>query len=237
VSPTTTFTRRNFLFGGSVLVASTWLLGPTRTMGRLDPFAQLEAQAQGQRLSVGYLEGSAGLTAQQVRELIGAGGARVVPAASLRAGDRALVGRTAKVTVHGPSAGTKADLGSGIRAVELDALVAAPGGVRTDPLVPFYAWTQIVRPQPKASSPASLRVGVDPRASLALALRVKRDDGTQDLSAVTVFTGGRDGNLAKLKQGAYVVALDESTWDAPVVLPAGGGKATGSLLMSVGRFQ
>ncbi|HZQ27508.1 MAG TPA: hypothetical protein VFA94_07400 [Acidimicrobiales bacterium] len=232
--------RRQFIAGGSLLVAATYVLGPNQVLSRPNPFAALLAKA-GPRISSGYILGSAGLRPAELRSLIGSGGAQVVPAASLRSGDHRLAGKLARVGIHGPAAGPRAELDPSVTGVQLDVLFPSPDP-KAEPgtLLPFYAWTQLTGHNPTRSSTSAIGVNVAQGAALAFALRVRKDgvvtEAPQD--AVAVFTSGRESALPKLREGAYLLGLEPTAWERPTTLPPGGGAApTGSLLVSVGRFE
>src|SRR5437764_15219307 len=94
------FTRRAFLLGGGAAAASVWVLGPNGSFRRPNMLARLAAGPH-QMLSIGYVEGSAGVGSAEVHDLLTAG-TRVVPATALRSGDSALAGQSAQIGVHGP---------------------------------------------------------------------------------------------------------------------------------------
>jgi hypothetical protein len=235
-----TVSRRQFIAGGSLLVASAYVLGPNKAFRRPDPFARLLAKA-GPRISAGYIVGSAGLAAAELRQLIGSGLAHVVPATSLRSGDHRLAGRAARVGIHGLAAGPRAELDPAIRGVQLDVLFPSPDP-KAEPgtLLPFYAWTQVAGSNPSGSSTSNIGVNVAQGSALAFALRVRKDGVLTEPApdAIAVFTSGREAALPKLREGAYLLGLEPTAWDRATALPPGGGAApAGSLLVSVGRFE
>lgn len=197
--------RRSFLIGGGALLGAALVLGPNGVpragaLGRL-------ARAGAPRLSVGYVEGSAGLTGAEARALLAQAGTRVVPAASLRFTPRRLLNNAVRVRVGrlSPSADTSAG-------GQLDALVAPPRGAGDQPL-PFYAWTQSAG---GASGSSEFTAPVVSEPTLGFALRRGEHE------SIAVFTGGRDRDLPKLHSGLYLLGFDDDAWARPRVM---GGEA------------
>src|SRR2546423_13255224 len=81
------FTRRAFLLGGGAAAASVWVLGPNGSFRRPNMLARLAAGPH-PMLSIGYLEGSAGVGSGEVHDLRTAG-TRAARAAALRSGHTA----------------------------------------------------------------------------------------------------------------------------------------------------
>jgi len=216
-APPTGFSRRAFLAGSGAVLGSALLLGPNGVprpgaLGRL-------AVANGPRLSLGYVEGSAGLSTAEARALLIAGGTRVVPASSLRSGAKELVGHMAAVRIDGMTPAATAT-----QAAQLDALVSPPRGAGSEPL-PFYAWTK--QANSSGSHAAAFVTSVEDAPSLGLAFRVGGSGQWQE--SVAVFTGGRDRGLPKLRPGAYLLGFDHNAWASSRVLPAEGDQAWASL--------
>lgn len=212
--------RRSFLAGAGALLGSALLLGPNG-LPRPGALARL-ARMDLPRLSLGYVEGSAGLTHAEAVALLAHAGTRVVPAASLRAGDRNLAGGTVSVRLDGFTAAR-----AGTEAAQLDALVSPPAGGGSEPL-PFYAWTRGAAGGSSRSAAFATAVAAEP--SLGLALRVGRQGAWRE--AVAVLTGGREHGLPKLRRGLYLVGLDPDAWARPRT-PAEAASTPASLALSV----
>ena len=210
-------TRRRFLIAVSALVAA-----PLVPVGDRHVAAATVATTV-RRLSVGYIERSdrwpdLSVLPWQAGGVLGL--ARSIPARSPLAGDRSFVGRDAVVTVHGlyPSLRRVAD--RTITRVALDADLRA-----NDPARPLLFYASTIRAGPRAStsqrSVFSVRVGS--AASLGFALDVKR--GTTRTRSRVVFGVGTGTSIAKLRRGAYLLALDPTVWDSRRSLPAVGTTA------------
>lgn len=215
-APPTGLSRRAFLTGTGAILGSALLLGPNG-LPRPGALARLAA-AGGPRLSLGYVEGSAGLSTAEARALLAAG-TRVTPAASLRSGAKELVGHMAAVRIDGFSPGAL-----NTKAAQLDALVSPPRGAGSEPL-PFYAWT--TQADGSGGRAAAFVTSVENEPSLGLALRVGGKGHWQESTAV--FTGGRDRGLPKLRPGAYLLGFDHDAWATSRALPGEGDPAWGGL--------
>lgn len=199
--------RRAFLTGAGAILGSALLLGPNG-LPRPGALARLAA-ANGPRLSLGFVEGSAGVVASEFRSLLTAVGARVTPAASLRSGDRRLAGSLAAVHILGLTNG--ASVGE---AAQLDVLVAPPRGAGSEPL-PFYAWTRTARGG--GAQTASFVAHVENEPTLGMAFRVGAPGVWRE--SVAVLTGGRERGLPKLRPGLYLLGLDPALWSHARALP------------------
>lgn len=215
--PPTGLSRRAFLTGTGAVLGSALLLGPNG-LPRPDALARLAA-ADGPRLSLGFVEGSAGLDVYEARTLLGASGTRVTPAASLRSGGKELVGRLAAVRIDSEILGGAAE-----QAAQLDALVSPPRGAGSSPL-PFYAWT--MNAAGAGGRAASFVTAVANAPSLGLAFRVGGRDKWRESTAV--FTGGRERGLPKLRPGTYLLGFDREAWAQPRLLPPVGDQGWASL--------
>lgn len=223
-APPTGLSRRAFLTGTGAVLGSALVLGPNG-LPRPNALARLAA-ADGPRLSLGFVEGSAGLDVGEVRALLAASGTRVTPAASLRSGAKELVGGLAAVRVDSRTLG-----GGATQAAQLDALVSPPRGAGSSPL-PFYAWTR--NAAGSGGGAASFVTAVENSPSLGLAFRVGGRDNWQESTAV--FTGGRDRGLPKLRPGTYLLGFDRQAWaQTRLLLPVGdpGWASLTSLVVTV----
>jgi hypothetical protein len=220
----TTISRRRFLLAGSGLLASSWLLGPNWS-APANALGQLAATAP-RRLSVGYVEGSAGTAAGDVAALLGDSAGWVRPATSMRA-ERSLVGELAAVRLAGLSSGSDAG-GAGL---ELDALIRSPDRL-SEELLPYYAWTLRPGSGGTVSNTSSFVTTVEAEPSLGLTLRIGGNEGSQSAESVAVFTGGGRGDLFKLRRGVYLLGLEPRAWDRGRALTAPGGTPP-SLVLSV----
>ncbi|HVF75252.1 MAG TPA: hypothetical protein VM938_09395 [Acidimicrobiales bacterium] len=209
-APPTGLSRRAFLTGTGAVLGSALLLGPNG-LPRPGALARLAA-ANGPRLSLGYIEGSAGLDLGEARALLTASGTRVTPASSLRSGAKELVGGLAAVRVDSLTPGAAVE-----QAAQLDTLVSPPRGAGSSPL-PFYAWT--MKAGGAGSGPASFVTAVENEPSLGLAFRLGGRGNWQESTAV--FTGGRDRGLPKLRPGTYLLGFDRQAWARSRVLPPAG---------------
>lgn len=190
----TDISRRSFLAGAAVLGAAL-ALGPNG-LPRPGALARL-ARSDAPRLSIGYVEDSAGLSPSDARAMLEAGRTRVVPASSLRVTPRSLSNGTVKVRIGRLTPGAHTRVGG-----QADALVAPPPGAGAEPL-PFYAWTM----QPGGASGSSeFAAAVVPEPTLGFSVR------RAEREAVAVFTAGRDRDLPKLHEGLYLLGFDESVW-------------------------
>lgn len=191
--------RRNFLAGGGAILGAALLLGPNGVprpgaLGRL-------SRAAGPRLSIGYVEGSAGLSPVEARALL-LNGTRVVPAASLRPMPRSMNGGAVRLRVGRLTPGAA----PGAAAAHLDALVAPPRGAGDEPL-PFYAWTMTA-----GGTSGSSEFVVPVVAEPTLGLSLRRPGDGEPAESTAVFTGGRDRELPKLHPGLYLIGFDPDTW-------------------------
>ena len=212
-------TRRRFIVGASAVVLSPLVpLGEAVVRG-----AGVVAPTPLPRLSVGYIERSG--TRQDLHLFPWRRGGVLdrgvsTPARLLLSGDRSLVGDEAIVTVHGlyPSLPRVPD--RTITAIALDADLRANDP--THPLL-FYAATLRAGAHSSESQRAAFRIRVGSAATLAFALNVKR--GTSRTRSRQVFGVGTGSGLAKLRRGAYVLALGPTTWDTRRSLPPVGSVA------------
>jgi hypothetical protein len=203
----TGMSRRAFLTGTGAILGSALLLGPNG-LPRPGALARL-ANTSGPRLSLGYLEGSAGVVAAEAAALIGAAGTRVSPAASLRSGARNLAGRAVTIRLDRLTPGSAFG-----EAAQLDALIAPPRGAGSEPL-PFYAWTQTAGA--RGGSPVAFTSAVEDEPSLGLSMRVGGAGAWRE--SVAVLTGGRDRGLPKLRPGMYLIGFDPDVWSTARTLP------------------
>lgn len=202
--------RRGFIAFGSAVAATPWLAAPARAAGHGDVASA----------SIGYAS-DADYRAWRVAEPGAA--LRVVPARTLRSGDRGLA--SARVTVHGvyPSA----DRFDG---VQLDVMVTdGLSGVR----VPVQAWTHKARP-PSTAAGVTLPLKTDRDEALHLVLRVARAAGTEPQESAARFTLGARSDRHKLRPGVYFVGLAAGTWVNGATLRAGHDRRErASLVLSV----
>ena len=193
--------RRRFVISGGALLGAAMVLGPNG-LPRPGALSRL-ARSGAPRLSVGYVEGSAGLDPAEARALLSAPGTRVVPAASLRASPRSLSDGVVRLRVG--TLTPQADVSTG---AQLDALMAPPRGAGDEPL-PFYAWT-LATGGTSGSSQFVAPVVSEPTLGLAL-----RRDAQE---SVAVFTGGRDRDLPKLHEGLYLLGFAAGAWTSARLL-------------------
>ncbi len=219
--------RRTFLAGVSAAAIATPVIGAARSE------RTFAASATGKTgpLSVGYVDhseswpdlGGAPGESPSVLEL-----GRSVPAAAATTGDSRFVGQLARITVHGPYPGS---LPAG--QLDLDAAFLAVSSI--DPPV-YYAWTDRSGGGAARSAPVSFGVGVpSTNPCLSLSIRLLPQGGTPTTRTAT-FGVGRGKTIAKLRRGAYLLAVDAGTWDSPRSLPALGSSdwaALSSLVITV----
>jgi len=195
--------RRHFIAGVSSAAAAAYVLGPNGAgAGSLDPAGALGDLVDGAKrlLSIGYVEGSAekGLASLE-------GGARVLPAGSLRRGDASLRGRSADVGVHGLTPGHDP---AAMPSVHVDAMFSSTGvGGGSGKVVPFYAWTL-------SSSPAAFSVLLERAPRLGFTVTAG------GAAASGAFTTGKHDGMAPLHEGVYLLGLAPGVWDRPRTLPA-----------------
>jgi hypothetical protein len=169
-------------------------------------------------LSVGYIRGSAYWPTLHAppwdRDGV-LGASDVIPAASLRSGDPLLLGRTAIVTVHGLHRTPDRTAGASLRHVTLDMDYRAddPAAVAT-----FHAWTLRTGPAASVSGRSILRIDITTATRIGFDLSIWRR--TSRTIATAHLGTGREQGLAKLRRGAYLLALQPGTWDAARTLPA-----------------
>ena len=192
--------RRQFLLAGSAVAAAVMLAGDIVA----EPTGlQLLADATGPRLSVGYVEGSAG--AQSLEAALQGGSGRAVPAGDLRGGGE-LAGVSVLLSVRG-FAGPIAAASS--HRVLVDTIVASPA--RRDETIPFYAFTY--RGPGNSSSPTSLKVVAG--RGLRAGVRLESDV----LSGTTVFSSRAGRGLPVLQPGIYLLGLQAGAWSRAMQLP------------------
>ena len=206
-APSGGISRRGFLSAGGALVGAALLLGPTGTPTS-SPLAKLASRAR-VRLPVAYVDGSKGATTAELAQLLAAGGARAVPAESLRSGGVPRDGGTAHIRIEG--SGTA----SAVTAAQLDALVAPAGATAESDLVPFYAWTM----QAASANGVGFVVPFERQPSIGLTMRTRNGDGAAWSESTAILTCGSERSLPKLAEGAYLVGLDPTAWRSPTVLP------------------
>lgn len=216
-------TRRTFLAGASAAAVLAPALPGVASAGA----TRVLAKSGGGRtapLSVGFVDGSdlypdlSGIpwVSPSVLEL-----GRSVPASSAPTGDDRFIGQLARLTVHGPY---PFDLPTG--EVDLDAAFLSIDS--TNPPV-YYAWTARGSGPAARGNPVSFGVGVvSSSPCLTLSLGLVPPGGSATSLAAT-FATGRGKGLAKLKRGAYLLALAPGTWDSPTSLPPLGDPAWSAL--------
>ncbi|HEX7166942.1 MAG TPA: hypothetical protein VF230_08165 [Acidimicrobiales bacterium] len=208
--------RRAFLTAGGAVFGSALLLGPN---GATKPTALATlARQPGRRISVGYVTGSEGATAAELSALLAEGGTTVVPATSLRSGGGRLLGGSAKVQLEGTARGLAS---TDLRGAQLDALLQSRG-TSTDEVVPFYALTIDRDSGADNGPPVSVTVPFEREPTIGFTLRTRTDSVTPQAwaEATSVFTGGADRGLPKLREGTYLLGMNETTWSSSKVLPA-----------------
>ena len=126
------------------------------------------------------------------------------------------------MTIHGLHPAGAA-LAGGVRSVSLDGLFASE---RPDAPWPFYAWTQQGAAGPSAHR-ASFSVALDRHPRFGLAVELLTASGRD--RAAAVFGTGSGAGLAKLRPGAYLVAVGHDAWNRRRRLPAAGDGAWASL--------
>lgn len=203
-----TSSRRSFILGASAVVAGATVL--RSNLGLTNGGLSKLATANGSRIGVGYIEGSADLAS--LDELLAAGDARVVPAAGMGRGD--VSNQAVAVTVHGFTPGTACDGSCPYDNVLVDAHIASPDLYGDQATIPFYAWT-FRRSPSMASGRSRFVVGAAP------GLRVGFSIGAGVVSAAsTVFTSGRGSSgLPQLRRGIYLLGLNGGAWGEATPLP------------------
>jgi hypothetical protein len=176
-------------------------------------------------LSVGYLEGSDALASGWLDQ---PQGGRVVPAAFLGDHPSDLHAGWATMTVHGlidgPSSNTRSP-----DAVMLDVDFRA---VAEDPELRFYAWTMRGGSAPSRSSRSVFQAPVAP----GLAWHVTRRSAGIETTAARRLTMPQHFGVARLRPGAYLLALGSATWDRARSVPQAGDPGwsdLASILVSV----
>jgi hypothetical protein len=219
--------RRQFLAAAGAMGATGWLLGPNALADQHDGGVMGDlARSAGRTLSVGYVLGSraaggafAGLKA----------GARVVPAARLRAGDRALHG-PATIGVLGVTAGLDHAVAGGLSHLYLDALVPAPRPLDQDTTLPFFAWSLTPGSPARQSPPVSFATTISSTPRLAFSIDAP---GAVAGPGQAVFTTGRNSGMAKLREGLYLLAVGDGVWDRERTLPDPANEADWAGLLSM----
>lgn len=229
--------RRQFIGSAAVLAAGAYLLGPNQASDFEEgPLGRLLHQSA-RLLSVGYVAAghAAGRGVSAVAE-----GAKVVPAAAMGRGSRALHGLVT-ITIHGLTAGLGDPVAEGIQSIYVDALVPAPAGLVDQPALPFYAWTLRAKPRAQSSS-STFSLDLDSKPRLGFAVDVRRVDPAHHAApARAVFTTGRQADMAKLQPGTYLLGLADGAWDRVRRLPhpadeaAWAGAGLASLIISFAR--
>jgi hypothetical protein len=212
--------RRRFLIGASAVAATPLLARLAAAL--LDEGDRIDFDALGlPRLSIGYLDGSAGRGAgrEAFSGAIELAGARIVPAAAARTGDAALTGRLVRATIHGlyPS---RSALSSTTRTVAVNGLFASR---QPQTPYPFFAWTLQAHDAETMSHRSTFRVSLDrnPRFGITVELQTTTGPAT----AAAVFGTGSGTNMAKLRAGTYLLGVGHNTWDHATTLPAASDKA------------
>ncbi len=218
-----TTTRRSFLIGGSAVVSAVLLAGDfVPGPSGLDNMAA----AAGPRISVGYVEGSAG--AVSLSSLVASGRTRVVPAAGMRSGSADLAGKPVNLMISGFTPGLAASSSSPFSTVFLDAHIPSTDPLHAGTTVPFYAWTFRRDPAPMSAAPTRFRVGSGrgPRVGFSLdAAPDASSSAAPRTPATAVFTSGRQRGLVKLQPGIYLLGLSPGAWLTPRALPSIGDPA------------
>ena len=198
--------RRQFLLAGSAAVAGAVLLRGDLVSSPTG--LELLAAGDGPRISVGYIEGSAG--ASSLAAALG-GTRRIVPAAGMR-GSSALVGKPGRMWVRGFASTGHADAAS---AVTLDAHIPSPS--QRGETIPFYAFTHRRNPQPSTS--AASRVQIASGRDLRIGFRLDATVGAATQGATTVFTSRPKSGLPTLQPGVYLLGLQQGQWASAATLP------------------
>jgi hypothetical protein len=213
-APHARVSRRNFLLAGSAVVASA-VLFDSRHAPAPTGLESLAASG-GERISVGYVEGSE--TFRTLAQAGDAGSSRVVPASGVRAVGGTLVRRPVTLTVLGLTSAPGAH--AAFERVFLDTLISSPDARDAGATIPFYAWS-LRRGTSPARSGAS-RVTVAPESGKRFGVRLDVTAAGADRprrEATTVFTSGTERSLPKLRPGLYLLGLAPAVWDAARTLP------------------
>lgn len=195
--------RRQFLLAGSAAVAGAVLLRGDLVSSPTG--LELLAGTDGPRISVGFIEGSAG-AGSLVTALNGP--RRIVPAAGMR-DSKTLAGKSGRVWIRGFASAAHADAAS---AVTLDAHIPSPS--QRDQTIPFYAFTHRRSPQVSTSSASRLHIA----SGRGLRIGFRLESGSQ--AATTVFTSRPQRALPTLQPGVYLLGLQQGQWGSASTLPA-----------------
>jgi len=210
--------RRQFLLGGSALLAGAVLLG-SDLVAAPGGLAALAA-APGPRVPVAYIEGSQG---RSVADVLVAG-ARALPVASVR-GPGSIGGNAAVLTVHGFASPGHAT-NSAFAGVLVDALIQSPA--HRSETIPYFAFTSRNGAGAMPSSPTRLRMAAV--RGERVGLRVTTLDAgavgsSTSRTSHVVFGSNRSGHVATVRPGVYLLGLQDGLWTRPVSLPAAGDAA------------
>lgn len=204
--------RRHFLIATSAVAAGALLVsGDVASRTGLE----LLRSAEGPRIPVAYLSGSAGVPS--LPAALAAGLVRTVAAVGMRPSSEA--GGEALVSFQGFASEmlTGVDVDRRFDRVLVDALVPSP--VAVGQTLPFYAWTYRRLPTPSHSPPSTLRIA--PARDLRVGVRLTTGAGAgSDAAMTTVFSSRRHSDVPTLRSGVYLLGLDADAWSAPMSLPA-----------------
>jgi hypothetical protein len=209
-----TSSRRTFILAGSAVVAGATLL--RRELPQSNGGLGALAASSGPRISVGYIEDSAGSSSFQ--SMLAAGGARVLPAST--AGFDDLNNKAVALTVHGFGPGIACDGTCSYDNVFVDAHIPSPDPLSAQATIPFYAWT-FRRSPAMASGPSRFVVGASRGLRVGFSIDARPGGPTPPASATTVFTSGRFNvsGLPQLRRGIYLLSLNEGSWGEATSLP------------------
>ena len=220
--------RRDILVWGSIAALSPWLSKVAAAE------SLLAAETAALPLSVGYIEGSAGITDLKrlpfailrpgVPDAEGnpAGlGWRVVPADELPLGDTSIVGRPLKMRVHGlyPGLATAAKRRRSLPlAVDLEVLVPSPPDPTLTRALSFSAWSMKQREGWNPSPPIAFTLPLDWEAMPTFAMDVTAADGTR-MRLAAEFTVDTEAGRPRLHRGLYLLGLAPFAWRTGMGLP------------------
>lgn len=200
---TTPMTRRDLLLLGTAGVASS-LLGARLMSGPLNlaPLQSLGARLS-EPFSIGFWTPAADTGDKGNLEIVGAN--------RLRSGDPRFLTDGARVSIHGIYPFDTPEAFAHLEAIDIDVSYAP----HHDLAFRAFSYANGVGGASRSTSPAAVTVPVDAVQGMTLNVSYRTAYATEPTRAALRFTTGSEANVAKLREGVYLVALPDAAQSLP----------------------